>query len=73
MQPTKPLPGSSASSVRSLPPYNTGRVQIGLAHIRRQSWSPDRDSYALQTALLPRSAVRDSLRTRFVSFLRSFV
>jgi hypothetical protein len=70
MQPTKPLPGPS---VRSLPPYNTGRVQIGLAHIRRQSWSPDRDSYALQTALLPRSAVRDSLRTRFASFLRSFV
>jgi hypothetical protein len=70
MQSTKPLPGLS---VRSLPPYNTGKVLIGLAHIRTQSWSPDHDSYLLQTALLPRSAVRDSLPTRFVSFLRSFV
>jgi len=70
MQPTKPLPGLS---IRSLPPYNTGRVQIGLAHIRRQPWSPDRDSYALQTALLPRSAVRETLSDRFASFLRSFV
>ena len=73
MQPTKPLSGPSGPSIRSLPPYNTGRVQIGLAHIRRQPWSPDRDSYALQTALLPRSVVRETLYDRFVSFLRSFV
>lgn len=69
MQPTKPLP----APIRATPPYNTGRVRIGLAHIRQQSWSPDRDAWILQTALLPRSLVRETLSDRLSTFFRSFV
>jgi hypothetical protein len=69
MQPTKPLP----APIRAIPPYNTGRVLIGLAHIRTQPWSPDHDACLLQSALLPRSAVRETLRERLSTFFRSFV
>jgi hypothetical protein len=69
MQPTKPLP----APIRAIPPYDTGKVKIGLVHVRRQPWSPDRDACLLQSALLPRSAVRETLSDRLSTFFRSFV
>jgi len=61
---------------RSTPPYNTGKVKIGLLHIPSQPRSPGRDSCILQSALLPRPLCRldrPTLATRLVSFFRSFV
>jgi hypothetical protein len=67
MQPTKP-------PVRcSVPPYDTGKVKIGLAYTRLQPWSPSRDAFALQTALLSATAIRPTLLERLASFFRSFV
>lgn len=67
MQPTK------SPIRRAVPPYDTGKVKIGLAYAYAQPWSPSRDSYDLQTALLPRSAVPLPFSARVASFLRSFV
>lgn len=35
-------------------PYNTGKVEIGVAYVPRQRWEPSRDAYDIQTALLNR-------------------
>ena len=44
-------------STDRLPPFDTGKVKIGLRYERRQPWTPSRDAYALQTALIdPRKA-----------------
>jgi hypothetical protein len=67
MQPTKPLPG------RSVPPYHTGKVGIGLVYVPRQPWSPSRDAYNLQTALLSQSRGRGPVSTRLFAFLKGFV
>ena len=59
---------------RSTPPYNTGKVKIGLLHIPSQPRSPGRDALSLQSALLPRPLCRldrPTLATRLVSFFRS--
>jgi hypothetical protein len=64
MQPTDP---------RSTPPYDTGKVKIGLYYTPKQSWSPSRDAYALQTALLSNPLDRPTLSDRLVNFFRSFV
>jgi hypothetical protein len=59
---------------RSTPPYNTGKVKIGLLHIPSQPRSPGRDALALQSALLPRPLCRldrPTLTARLVSFFRS--
>lgn len=74
MQPTEAPSGPvSRPSIRVVPPYDTGKVKIGLAHIRQQSWSPDRDACLLQSALLPRPPVRETLTDRLSTFFRSFV
>lgn len=74
MQPTKPPVGGSMSTVRrSVPPYDTGKVKIGLAYIPTQPWSPGRDSYDLQTALLSPVRGRGPVATRLFAFLRGFV
>lgn len=67
MQPIKPPPG------RSVPPYDTGKVKIGLAYIRLQPWSPGRDSYNLQTALLSPVRGRGPVSIRLFAFLKGFV
>jgi hypothetical protein len=67
MQPTKPLVG------RSVPPYDTGKVKIGLAYVPAQPWSPSRDAYNLQTALLSQSKGRGPIASRLFGFLRNFV
>ena len=67
MQPTKP-------PVRcSVPPYDTGKVKIGLAYTRLQPWSPIRDAYNLQTALLSRARGRGPVSIRLFAFLKGFV
>jgi hypothetical protein len=67
MRPTKPLVG------RSVPPYDTGKVKIGLAYVPAQPWSPSRDAYNLQTALLSQSKGRGPIASRLFGFLRNFV
>lgn len=62
MQPTKPLTGPPAV------PYDTGKVKIGIFYVRCQPWSPSRDEYALQTALLSSQKVRGSLLSRIFRF-----
>lgn len=46
------MPFNKSPTARSTVPYDTGKVQIGLLYIPKQSWSPSRDAYNLQTALL---------------------
>ena len=67
MRPTKPPVG------RSVPPYDTGKVKIGLFYVPTQTWSPSRDAYNLQTALLSRSKGRGPVASRLFGFLRNFV
>ena len=59
LQKTPPRP-------RLVPPYDNGKVKIGLAYVFYQSWRPSRDMYDLQTALLgPRSSIRTTWPERF--------
>lgn len=67
MSPTKPPVG------RSVPPYDTGKVKIGLAYVPAQPWSPSRDAYNLQSALLSQSKGRGPIASRLFGFLRNFV
>jgi hypothetical protein len=67
MQPTKPLLS------RPTPPYDTGKVKIGLAYVPAQPWSPSRDAYNLQTALLSRARGRGPVAIRLFAFLKGFV
>jgi hypothetical protein len=71
VQPTKP-PVVPAMS-RPTPPYDTGKVKIGLAYVPAQPWSPSRDAYNLQTALLSRSPGRGPVSIRLFAFLKGFV
>jgi hypothetical protein len=70
MQPIKPLVGPVG---RSVPPYDTGKVKIGLAYVPAQPWSPSRDAYNLQTALLSPVRGRGPVSTRLFAFLKGFV
>lgn len=45
-RPTPPRP------VRAVPPYHTGKVQIGIAYVSRQRPDHDRDALRLQDALI---------------------
>ena len=67
MQPTKP------PVRRSVPPYDTGKVKIGLAYVPSQPWSPSRDAYNLQTALLSPARGRGPVSTRLFAFLKGYV
>ena len=67
MQPTKPL------LPRPTPPYDTGKVKIGLAYSPAQPWSPSRDAYNLQTALLSPARGRGPVSIRLFAFLKGFV
>jgi len=64
MASTKPI-------LRPTPPFDTGKVKIGLAYVPVQSWSPGRDAYRLQSALLASSGTPLVRRGRIRSFLRS--
>jgi hypothetical protein len=67
MQPTKPL------LPRPTPPYDTGKVKIGLLYVHTQPWSPSRDAYNLQTALLSPARGRGPVSIRLFAFLKGFV
>jgi hypothetical protein len=71
VQPTKP-PVAPAMS-RPTPPYDTGKVKIGIAYVPTQPWSPSRDAYNLQTALLSRARGRGPVSIRLFAFLKGFV
>ena len=71
MSPTKPPVGPVLR--RPTPPYDTGKVKIGLAYVPAQTWSPSRDAYNLQTALLSQSKGRGPIASRLFGFLRNFV
>jgi hypothetical protein len=64
MQPTKPRP---------TPPYDTGKVKIGLAYVPSQPWSPSRDAYNLQTALLSPVRGRGPKASFLFGFLKGYV
>lgn len=68
MSPTKP-----PALARPTPPYDTGKVKIGLLYVPPPNWSASRDSYNLQTALLSGPAIRPSFTDRLSNFFRSFV
>jgi hypothetical protein len=70
MQPTKP---PAAPLLRPTPPYDTGKVKIGLCYTAPPNWSASRDSYNLQSALLSAHTIRPTPMERLASFLRSFV
>lgn len=43
-----------AVSVRSVPPYDTGRVRIGVAYVPVYRWQPDADDEFMQSVLIGR-------------------
>lgn len=66
-KPSKPV-------LRLHPPYDTGRVKIGLAFAPVQQGPLDADMHLLQTALLgPRSSIRTTLFERLVHRLAAFL
>jgi hypothetical protein len=67
MQHTEPR-----SAVRDHVPYDTGKVKIGLLYDPRKPWSPTRDAYDLQSALLSRPLSHDTVFERVVAWLKSF-
>lgn len=71
MSPTKPPVGPALT--RPTPPYDTGKVKIGLCYTAPPNWSASRDSYNLQTALLSAHTIRPTPMERLSTFLRSFV
>lgn len=71
MQPTKPPVGPVLR--RPTPPYDTGKVKIGLCYTAPPNWSPSRDSRLLQDALLSAHTLRPTPMERVATFLRSFV
>ena len=74
LQKTPPTPVWAASRPRLVPPYDNGKVKIGLAYVLYQSWRPSRDMYDLQTALLgPRSSIRTTWPERFVHRLSNLL
>lgn len=74
MHPTKRLVGPPDSpDYRRVPPYDTGKVKIGLCYTPPANWSASRDSLTLQAAFLSRSAVRPPFTSRIADFFRSLV
>ena len=52
-----------------VPPLNTGKVQIGLNYVAPvRPWSPSRDAYDLQSALLARPGVRMPFWSRLYAY-----
>lgn len=71
MSPTKPTVGPVLP--RPTPPYDTGKVKIGLCYTAPPNWSASRDSYNLQSALLSAPVYRPTPTERLAAFFRSFV
>jgi hypothetical protein len=73
MQPTKPSVGPARPLLRPTPPYDTGKVKIGICYTAPPNWSASRDSYNLQSALLSAHTIRPTPMERLAAFFRSFV
>jgi len=58
---------------RPTPPYDTGKVKIGLCYTPPATRYVDSDDFAVQSALLPVSVVRLTFAERVRDFFRSFV
>lgn len=72
MRPTKrPVGPSDGPDYHHVPPYDTGKIKIGLYYTPPSNWSASRDSLTLQFALLSRPAVRPSFTDRLITFFRS--
>jgi hypothetical protein len=67
MQPTKPL------VARPTPPYDTGKVKIGLCYVPPVPRYASPDAFAMQTALLSSPLTRPTPTERLLNFFRSFV
>ena len=67
IKPSKPV-------LRLRPPYDNGKVKIGLAFYPVQQGPLDADMHLLQTALLgPRSSIRITLSERLVHRLSALL
>ena len=67
IKPSKPV-------LRLCPPYDNGKVKIGLAFYPVQQGPLDADMHLLQTALLgPRSSIRTTLSERLVHRLSALL
>lgn len=72
MQRIKPLVGPfDGPSRHPVPPYDTGKVKIGLCYTPPSNWSASRDSLLLQSALLSTPSNRPSILGRMATFFRS--
>lgn len=72
MQPTKRLVGpSDGPNHYPIPPYDTGKVKIGLYYTPPRRCYLSRDSLLLQSALLSTPLNRPSLLDRLITFFRS--
>jgi len=60
--------GKIVPAGRLVPPYDTGKVKIGLAYAFYQPWTPSADMYRLQSALLARSSIRVTWFERLSAF-----
>ena len=58
---------------RPTPPYDTGKVKIGLCYTPPPTWAASRDSCLLQSALLSAPVGRPTPKERLAAFFRSFV
>jgi len=73
MQRIKPLVGPfDGPSHHPVPPYDTGKVKIGLCYTPPSNWSVSRDALLLQSALLSTPKNRPSFTDRLITFFRSF-
>jgi len=72
MQPTKRLVGPfDGPSHHPVPPYDTGKVKIGLYYTPPRRCPVSRDALLLQSALLSTPFNRPSLFDRLITFFRS--
>ena len=58
---------------RPTPPYDTGKVKIGLCYVPPAARYVDSDDFAVQTALLSGPLDRPTPSKRLANFFRSFV
>lgn len=71
MSSIKPL--EPRSTGRPTPPYDTGKVKIGLCYVPPGPRYAPPDAFAIQTALLSGPLNRPTLTERLLTFFRSFV
>jgi len=72
VQPTKrPVGPSDGPNHYPVPPYDTGKVKIGLYYTPPRRCPVSRDSLLLQSALLSTAKNRPTFTDRLITFFRS--